>query len=395
MATDRAEEDRRDQRDFEGNSSHLERLLDGVERGNYKPWNAWRRAHPRLQPNLRGANLQQAHLSGFHLEGADLTGARLDSTQIWSGYLADAHLERASFTYASLQGANLPRAHLREANLVSADLSLADLSHADLRGALLVNANLNGARLHGANLRQAAIVGANLWNIATDADTQQEDLVLNYIPSGDPLEWAVGAAGDAAKQPHLRSHFLETAHFLWLIVNQRKKLTDILNTTSQHMVLILSRFGSKREKVLDVLRVGLRKKGYAPITFDFESPDQLDLVETIMALAFMSRFVIADVSEPKSVPLEAHAIIPHLRIPFVPIVHVREKPFSMLSDLQVKYEWVMPTVTYRSAADLARHLQARIIAPANDLRASLRSRRLARLRRLQMRRARRRRVSRG
>jgi hypothetical protein len=57
----------------------------------------------------------------------------------------------------------------------------------------------------------------------------------------------------------------------------------------------------------------------------------------IKVLTGMSRFVIADVTDSRAAPLELQATVPDYMVPFVPILHEGEQPFSMLVDLQ-KYE---------------------------------------------------------
>jgi len=51
----------------------------------------------------------------------------------------------------------------------------------------------------------------------------------------------------------------------------------------------------------------------------------------------MSRFVIADVTNPRSAPLELQATVPELMVPFRPIIEEGEKPFAMLEDLWIQY----------------------------------------------------------
>ena len=59
-------------------------------------------------------------------------------------------------------------------------------------------------------------------------------------------------------------------------------------------------------------------------------------------------FVIADITNPKSSPLELQAIVPDYQIPFVPIIQEGEQPFAMLEDLY-KYSWVLrPVLRYPS-----------------------------------------------
>lgn len=101
-----------------------------------------------------------------------------------------------------------------------------------------------------------------------------------------------------------------------------------------------------------------------PIVFDFERPDDKDFTETIKTLAGMCYFVIADVTNPKSSPLELQATVPDYQIPFVPIIQEGEYPFAMMVDLQKKYNWVLDTISYDSLETLVAVLKVGIIDPA-------------------------------
>lgn len=154
------------------NKKHLAILREGV-----KAWNAWRKAHPDVWPDLRGADLVRAdlvradlavadltgaNLEGANLYGANLAGAILERANLAEAYLRGANLERANLARANLAGANLARANLAWANLVRADLERADLAWADLAWANLERANLAEANLAGAILRGAIHYGAKL-----------------------------------------------------------------------------------------------------------------------------------------------------------------------------------------------------------------------------------------
>jgi len=106
---------------------HLRHLTDGVE-----AWNAWRRTHPGVRPDLSGSHIRILRLAGADLHEADMRKALL------------------------------PGADLTGADLHGADLSGADLMEADLRGACLAGADLHGANLMGADLRDADLDGADL-----------------------------------------------------------------------------------------------------------------------------------------------------------------------------------------------------------------------------------------
>src|SRR5689334_10552544 len=61
--------------------------------------------------------------------------------------------------------------------------------------------------------------------------------------------------------------------------------------------------GEGRIEVLELLRGELRKRGYVPIVFNFDKPETKDFTETVRLLAGLSKFVIADITNPKSAPL--------------------------------------------------------------------------------------------
>jgi hypothetical protein len=48
---------------------------------------------------------------------------------------------------------------------------------------------------------------------------------------------------------------------------------------------------------------------YLPIVFNFDKPETKDFTETVRLLAGLVKFVIADLSSPKSVPYELSAIV--------------------------------------------------------------------------------------
>ena len=119
-----------------------------------------------------------------------------------------------------------------------------------------------------------------------------------------------------------------------------EKIRNVVDTIGKKGVLILGRFTEERKLVLDAIRDRLRELGFVPMMFDFEKPLQRDFTETIRILARLSRFIIADITNPKPSPLELQATMPDYMIPFVPIIHENEEPFAMFRDLKQKYsDW--------------------------------------------------------
>src|SRR5207248_2377476 len=112
--------------------------------------------------------------------------------------------------------------------------------------------------------------------------------------------------------------------------------------------------------------------GCLEVVFDFERPTTHDFTETIMTLAGLSCFIIADITNPKSSPLELQATVPNYMTPFVPIIQEGEQPFAMFTDLQNKYhDWVLDTLLYDTPSNLVNVLERAIVQPALERQAKL------------------------
>ena len=131
-------------------SDHVRKLKEGA-----RVWNAWRRQHPRAEPELADLNLPVglrqfgvAQGGPIDLSQADLCRAALEHATLIDADLRSAYLLRANLAHARLTGANLSGANLNNARL----------DYAELKGAQLAEASLCGASLKGArNLTQAQI----------------------------------------------------------------------------------------------------------------------------------------------------------------------------------------------------------------------------------------------
>src|SRR5206468_2679670 len=135
-------------------------------------------------------------------------------------------------------------------------------------------------------------------------------------------------------------------------------------TITSKVVLILGRFTSERKAILDALRDELRERNYSPILFDFEKPASRDFTETVSTLAHMARFIIADITEPSSIPQELQAIVPDLEVPIQPLLLEENREYSMFVDFR-KYHWVLPIYLYKDQASLIASLKNEIIEPAD------------------------------
>src|SRR5262245_27799379 len=119
-----------------------------------------------------------------------------------------------------------------------------------------------------------------------------------------------------------------------------EKIRDVIDTITSKAVLILGRFTDERKAVLDGLREELRKRDYVPILFDFEKARSQTTDETITLLARMARFVIADLSDAKSVIQELRGIVPDLPSVVVqPLILTPQEEPGMFDFIR-KFPWV-------------------------------------------------------
>jgi uncharacterized protein YjbI with pentapeptide repeats len=377
---------------------HLKILRQGVA-----AWNEWRKTSRKLRPDLSEADLHEAHLSEADLSGAnliltnlewaDLTGACLSRANLIAADLSGAHLTKADLrganlseaflAHADLEGAdltkaNLRRANLREANLrganlsgaflaqadlLEANLNWADLSEADLSGAnlrravlvraVLVRAALRGAQLIWTDLRDATLTGSNVygvsvWDIQVNERTKQQNLII-----ASPVKPGSTVVDN-----------LKVAQFIYLLLNN-EEIRDVIDTITSKAVLILGRFTEERKRVLDALREELRNHDYLPILFDFTPSANQATLETIKTLASMARFVIADLTDARSVLMELGAIVPAF-----PSVAVRlmikksEHEYGMLDSIRLHRSVVEDTYEYEDTDKVIASIRENIIAPA-------------------------------
>ncbi len=367
------------------NPEHLAKLKEGVE-----AWNQWRRQNPKIAPDLSKAELSEARLSGMNLVTADLNRANLSGGDLRAADLRDACLRKAKLieanirdailrgadlSHANLHGAdlstaglfatNLSEANLRRASLSGADLEAANLSRADLTGAYLTGANFYRADLSGANLSSANLSGANVVRANLENANLTACRVFGISAWNVRVEGAIQSNLVITPQGEspIQVDNLEVAQFIYLLLNNQK-IRSVIDTITSKVVLILGRFTPERKVILDAIRDELRKRDYLPVLLDFEKPSSRDLTETISTLAHMARFVIADITDAKSIPQELMAIVPNMpSVPVQPLLLASQQEYGMFEHFR-NYPWVLEEVLYDDQQTLLAELSEKVIAPA-------------------------------
>jgi hypothetical protein len=164
-------------------------------------------------------------------------------------------------------------------------------------------------------------------------------------------------------EPEITVDNIEVAQFVYLLLHNQK-IRDVIDTITSKAVLILGRFTRDRKAVLDAIRDNLRARGYLPILFDFEGPLSRNTDETITLLAWMARFVIADISDAKSVLQELRAIVPDLpNLPVQPVIVATQEEPGMF-DFYRHFPWFLKVHRYDNQQQLIAELSERVILPA-------------------------------
>src|SRR5438067_1203647 len=307
------------------NPEHLEILRQGVD-----VWNAWRKDNPSNVPDLSGAELEKMELRNADLRGADFTESDLSGVDLNSAVLEQANFQKANlfnviFCFSDLRTTKLKDAFLiathfsqvnlsgvdfSGVNLTGADFILCDLSDANLAGADLSQVRFMAANLNRANLNGCRVFGISAWRLELE-ETRQTNLVIT-----------------GTDEPVITVDHIEVAQFMYLLL-RNANVRRIVDTITAKVVLILGRFTEQRKVILDALREALRERDLLPVLFDFDKPSSRDITETVSTLAHMARFVIADITDAKSIPQELMAIIPNLpSVPVQPLLQISDHEYD-------------------------------------------------------------------
>jgi Pentapeptide repeats (8 copies) len=335
--------------------THLAILKRGVPE-----WNKWRTENPEIRPLLYDCDLSRATLL-VGLNGVDFANAVLINSN-----LAWQELKGANFHEANLGGAKLHHADLTGANFCTTDLY-----ETELLDAVLNNANLQGTQLAKTNFEGAQLVGCKIygisaWDLKLDRAVQR-DLIIRYQYRSE------GGQTELSNEDQIVVDNLEVAQFIYLLLHNRR-IRHVIDTITSKVILILGRFTEERKAVLDAIREELRNLNLTPVMFDFDKPVSKDVTGTVETLARLARFIIADLTDPSSIPHELATVVPFLRTtPVLPIKLKGSGGYSMFDDFRRSYPWVLEPYQYKDNESLISALPE-VIAPADRMAEDFRNR---------------------
>ena len=95
--------------------------------------------------------------------------------------------------------------------------------------------------------------------------------------------------------------------------------------------------------------------------------DNRKSTKSLAELVLFACFVIADLSEPRSIQSELQAIVPNFQsVPVVPIINEGGREFATFASIARRPNVVSPTLRYRNVDDLIRKLDHDIVPAAES-----------------------------
>jgi uncharacterized protein YjbI with pentapeptide repeats len=342
----------------------LEILKQGVPH-----WNSWRNENPNInnltfrnadisfevliyphdfEPDENTPSTDEEYPVFLDSGVSNLPEINFDNVAFVNTNFNGAHLENASFKNTVFYGCSFNKTNLQNTNFEGSQILHSSFLNANLAGSCLKGSKLLGSSfiesdLSNANLDNSNVYGISAWDINL-VNTSQKDLKIN-----------------SEDTPEITLDNLEIAQFIFLLL-QREKLRDVINVMTSKCVLILGRFSEERMPILDLIKTELRQQNYLPIIFDFPKPASRSFSSTVSLLANLAKFVIVDLTNPKSTPHELAQIIPNNpNLPIAPILETGQETYELFNDFK-KYPWVLSIINYSSTSDINEKFVSKIIS---------------------------------
>src|SRR5215471_18240933 len=282
-----------------------------------KTWNRWRKRIP------AGLKFNRPHWyycpgrGGKQVKGrnrVDFSGMNLSGASIYKAFAEGLNLRKAVFENTFFEEGDFSRADFSGATFRNTRFNKTILTDAKFDGATFVNCNLNRVNLVNASFRvkeitETVVYGIAAWDLKTSDETKQSKLVIErtYDFYSDIIQ--------QGKVPMMVDD-IELAQLVYYLSNQ--KMRDALNILNDRGVLLLGQFKDGGLERLNSMRERLQRKSYMAMIFDFARPDNLSLTETVVTMAGLSKFIVADLSG-SSVPAELQSILSQIKKPILAV----------------------------------------------------------------------------
>ena len=260
----------------------------------------------------------------------------------------ETNLIKSDLTDCYFEGCAFIDTKLLDVDMRTSTFKSCKFSNSVFKNVSLVDSTFTGGKISGCE-----IYGVNLWNANIDG-TNQSDLSI----SQNVARYEDTTSVDDIELSSLINY-----------LSKNKKFSS-LNTDS-NFVLLLGSFESKRYENLKRLKQKLKEeKKYVPILCDWNVNKADNLLELVVLLAGFSRFIVVDLSSPRSVPAELQTILSSMVIPVIPLIEENEDFYTAYKYIS-RYQWVENLYKYQSFEEVLESPDKIIYKRAERLREEL------------------------
>lgn len=286
-------------------------------------------------PEFEGIDFSNSDMNMASLRNCTFNNCNFDDVHLTFADLVDAYFINCTFRRTCMRVSKIGDAKFVECLFEDCDMSYCSAEETTFKGSSFINTSMEHMSLVRTDFSNTKLDGCFLYGISSWDLRLQNSVQKNLVITTDDM-------------PTVTVDNIELAQFLYLIINNQR-LRNVIDTITSKVVLILGNFSPNRKVVLDCIRDYLKTQDVIPVIFDFEKPNTRNLTETVLTLAAMSKYVIADLSNPRSIPHELASIarqMPSVR--FYPIIEKGEMPFGMFDDY-ITYSWIRPLKEYSNS----------------------------------------------
>ncbi len=311
---------------------HEQLILQGAD-----GWNKWQEENKSPVHFAKPFWYDSRNSEGMQVKGLnklDFSGIHLTNASIYHAFAEGLNFRRARIVGCHFEEGDFSRTDFSGTTFIDTKFNKTIFTDSVFAGSVFPNCNLNRVNLANANFCVEAIIetvvyGVSAWDLKTNDEMKQSNLIIERTYD---LYSDIIARGQI---PHMVDD-IEMAQFVYYL-SSHKKMRNMINILNSKGVLLLGRFKEGGLERLYKLRDWLKAQNYTPMIFDFDRPTNLDYTETVITMAGLSKFILADLSG-GSVPQELHAIMTNFRKPV--IAYAQNGVYSMFKDLKRKNPYV-------------------------------------------------------
>lgn len=306
-----------------------------------------------LKNKFSGRIISQLRFSDIDFTGVKFINIVFDkNVRFHNCIFINAEFKSVSFNKCSIRGSNFLYATMEDTKFVTCSITNNSFVFAKFHSeSEFVECNFFGSSFISSEFNNSKIIkcwmyGGNFWSIKLDENTLQKDLIIS--PKNE-------------KKTEIDQILVDSIHVGNIISNlylTQNRFFEFIEETSKIFILILGRFPNENfHSSLPYLQNAIRdykQTNYSPLVFNFEKPEKRDLIEIIILLATLSKYIIVDLSDPKSAPAEIQAILGILAVPIIPIIHKDQEVPATFSFVN-KYNWVSDVIKYDDYEEIERN----------------------------------------